>query len=129
MSAVERTAAHGGQLGKLEPGLWPAGGGNQPPRRLSTQCHSFFLVPSTCINGGAVPLDRGRRPRRPACALQAADPVVPAAGRGRPARTGGSAPQLTQHSDPGKNEWHWDEAPPRYTVISDSNSPLRPWLK
>src|ERR1035441_8435524 len=41
--------------------------------------------------GGADPLVRGRRPRRPAGALQDAD-VVPAAGRGRPARSRGSAP-------------------------------------
>src|ERR1035438_5148546 len=41
--------------------------------------------------GGADPLVRGRRPRRPARALQDADVVVLAAGRGRPARTGGSA--------------------------------------
>src|ERR1035441_6194090 len=32
------------------------------------------------------------RPRRPARALHDADPVVPAAGRGRPAQTGGPAP-------------------------------------
>jgi hypothetical protein len=38
------------------------------------------------------PLVRVGRPRRPAGALHDADTVGPAAGRGRPARTGGSAP-------------------------------------
>src|ERR1035438_936553 len=41
--------------------------------------------------GGADPLVRGRRPRRPAHVRQDADVVGPAAGRGRPARTRGSA--------------------------------------
>jgi hypothetical protein len=39
---------------------------------------------------------RGRRPRRPAGSLQDADTVVPAAGRGRPARTGGPPHQSRQ---------------------------------
>src|ERR1035441_9825154 len=34
-----------------------------------------------CTNGGAVPLDRGRRPRRPARASQDADPVAPVRSR------------------------------------------------
>src|ERR1035438_8311588 len=38
--------------------------------------------------GGADPLVRGRRPRRPACTLQDADAVVPAAGQGCPADQG-----------------------------------------
>src|SRR5674476_1329996 len=65
---------------------------------------------------GAVPLDRGRRPRRPARTLQDADPVVPDAGRGRPAQTGGSAPQLPQHCRKWKNEWHWLAKLPRKRV-------------
>src|SRR5664279_5560208 len=44
------------------------------------------------MKGGADPLVRGRRPRRPAGTLQDADVAVAAAGRGRPARTRGSAP-------------------------------------
>src|ERR1035438_7754100 len=44
--------------------------------------------------GGADPLVRGRRPRRPAHTWQGADIVAPAAGRGRLARTRGSAPPL-----------------------------------
>src|ERR1035441_10747554 len=39
--------------------------------------------------GGADPLVCGRRPRRPAGVLPHADIVVPTAGRGRPAQTGG----------------------------------------
>src|ERR1035441_1977438 len=35
-------------------------------------------------DGGADPLVRSRRPRRPACALQDADTTVPAAGPGGP---------------------------------------------
>src|SRR5665811_2191279 len=34
-----------------------------------------FPVLGACINRGAVPLDRGRRPRRPARTLQDADPI------------------------------------------------------
>src|ERR1019366_5129633 len=34
-----------------------------------------FPMLGTCINRGAVPLDRGRRPRRPARTLQDADPI------------------------------------------------------
>src|ERR1035438_1968799 len=44
--------------------------------------------------GGADPLVRGRRPRRPAHTWQGADIVVPPAGRARPARTRGSAPPV-----------------------------------
>src|ERR1017187_8126393 len=71
----------------------------------------FFLYPdwwtsATCFSqncdfariGGADPLVRGRRPRRPACTLHVADHVVQAAGRGRPGPegtpTGGSAPPM-----------------------------------
>src|ERR1017187_8066380 len=48
----------------------------------------------TSIHGGEVPLDRGRRPRRPVRTRQDADVVVSAAGPGGPARTGGSAPPI-----------------------------------
>jgi len=41
---------------------------------------------------GADPPVRGRRPRRPARVVEEADTAAPAAGRGRPARTRGSAP-------------------------------------
>ena len=49
------------------------------------------LPPVFC---GADPLVCGRRPRRPARAWQSAGTTVPAAGRGRPAQTRGSAPQF-----------------------------------
>src|ERR1035438_3032490 len=61
-------------------------------------CHIVFAPPRTCIDRGAVPLAGDRRPRRPALALQDADIVAPAAGRGRPAQTRGSAPQTLRHS-------------------------------
>src|ERR1035441_6301423 len=51
--------------------------------------------------GGADPLGRGRPPRRPAGAPQDADVVVWAAGRGRLARTRGSAP-------PAPRVWFFD---------------------
>src|ERR1035438_1829272 len=56
--------------------------------------HTFLRNGQSDLFGGADPLVRGRRPRRPAHALQGADIVVPAPGRGRPARTRGSAPPL-----------------------------------
>src|ERR1017187_1431043 len=90
-------------------------------RRLageSAQCHILFAQPHTCIDCGAVPLDCGRRPRRPACALQAADIVAPAAGRGRPAQTRGSAPQILQYPDIGKSMWHWAKAPAPHLVLA-----------
>jgi hypothetical protein len=53
-----------------------------------------FRHAETIVDGRADPQVRGRRPRRPARVLQDADVVVPAADRGRPARTGGSAPPM-----------------------------------
>src|SRR5674476_422032 len=55
--------------------------GCQPARRLVTAAQVGNLMPlvfpvlGACINRGAVPLDRGRRPRRPARTLQDADPI------------------------------------------------------
>src|ERR1035441_6904174 len=105
---------------------------------------SFFVVcqPATLFvrddrgekppsgNGGADPLVRGRRPRRPAGALHGADIVGPAAGRGRPARTRGSAPPSGQSASPPSFSWdfagrrpiqtdhkrRWS-VPPKWTVL------------
>src|ERR1019366_4029139 len=63
--------------------------------------------------GGADPLVRGRRPRRPAGALHDASIVGPAAGRGRPARTRGSAPPTGEGFAPsGKNLYRGRCSPP-----------------
>ncbi len=37
----------------------------RPTRCLEAQCHIVFPLPDICINCGADPLVRGRRPRRP----------------------------------------------------------------
>src|ERR1022692_1626089 len=58
----------------------------------------FPGIAQSALIVGRPPPVRGRRPRRPARALHDADPIVPAAGRGRPARTRGSAPQFVQDS-------------------------------
>src|ERR1035441_3192188 len=68
----------------------------------------FHFARIGCGNlGGADPLVRGRRPRRPAGTLQGADIVGPAAGRGRPARTRGSAPPFVQNGLRDPTQWHW----------------------
>src|ERR1019366_8716422 len=55
---------------------------------------------TVCADGGADPPVRGRRPRRPARAMQDVDHVVPVAGRGHPGPegtpTGGAAPPAEQ---------------------------------
>src|ERR1017187_1329593 len=60
--------------------------------------HGFPCNGKSAFVGGADPLVRGRRPRRPVRTLQDADALFPAAGRGRLARTRGSAPPLTSIS-------------------------------
>ena len=52
-------------------------------------------------DGGADPLVRGLRPRRPAGTLQYADPIVPAAGRGVPRGPGGPPHQFGGIPAPG----------------------------
>src|SRR5450759_1064832 len=69
-----------GQLVKLRAGCLPelqAGcrGTLWVRRQVDNPMPLVFPVLGACINRGAVPLDRGRRPRRPARTLQDADLV------------------------------------------------------
>ena len=58
------------------------------------QCHLVLPATDSRPRWWGGPPVRGRRPRRPARALQDAEIVAPDAGRGRPARTRGSAPPI-----------------------------------
>ncbi len=62
-----------------------------PPQVDNPMPHTFPATEHPHKLWGGPPV-RGRRPRRPARGLQGADIEVPDAGRGRPARTRGSAP-------------------------------------
>src|ERR1035438_900333 len=76
------------------PALCPTTGSSKPctgakkpswwGRRFRQRPHTFLRNGQSDLFGGADTLVRGRRPRRPAHALQGADIVVPAAGRGLP---------------------------------------------
>src|ERR1035438_6397131 len=66
----------------------------------------FMLISPPMLHGGAVPLDRGRRPRRPVRARRYADVVVQAAGPGGPARTRGSAPPTPRRGCVGRSCGH-----------------------
>jgi hypothetical protein len=60
-----------------------------PVAHASAQCRIVLPRPNTCINRGAVPLDRGRRPRRPVAFIESPDPWNQRAGPGDPRRPGG----------------------------------------
>src|ERR1035437_5477239 len=70
----------------------------------------IFPLANICTNCGADPLDQGSplgtTPPSASCAPRGTDTVVPNAGRGRPARTRGSAPPMPQHS---RSEEHTSE--------------------
>src|ERR1017187_9810912 len=58
----------------------------------STNATYFSRSRVSALIVGRSPWTAAGRPRRPARALHDADPVVPAAGRGRPVQSGGAAP-------------------------------------
>ena len=56
--------------------------------RTRAQGHLVFPQPSTCVNRGAVPLDRSRRPRRPVAGVKELDPSSGERVQGDPRRPG-----------------------------------------